>query len=344
MPREDTTATATTTAADAALLVDLALGHLASAALRTAVDHRIADHLADGPLHPGELARRTGTSGTHLGRVLRFLASRGVFREDHGGAFHLTPAAAQLRTGVPGSQHPGIVMITDDMYRRTSGGLTETVRTGEPSFPRFYGAPYFAYLESDDAAREVFDAGMAAFSAPADALVAEAYDFPATGTVVDVGGGRGGLLREILERHTGLHGVLFDRGATAGDHILDVPSVAGRWRVEAGDFFASVPTGGDLYVLKQILHDWDDADGLRILRSCRSAMGPGSRLLIIDPLIPPGNDPHPGKALDLAMMTLFDSAERTIEELDALLSRAGLRRTRIVATPSPTSIVEAVAA
>ncbi|MBB5120321.1 SAM-dependent methyltransferase [Streptomyces eurocidicus] len=336
--------TATTTAADAALLVDMALGHLASAALRTAVEYRVADHLADGPLHPEELARRTGTRGAHLCRVLRFLASRGVFREDDEGAFHLTPAAALLRTGVPGSQHPGIVMITDDMYRRTSGGLAETVRTGEPSFPRFYGAPYFAYLESDDAARKVFDAGMAAFSAPADALVAEVYDFPATGTVVDVGGGQGGLLRQILEHHPGLHGVLFDREVTAVDHTLDAPHLAGRWSVEAGDFFTSVPAGGDLYVLKQILHDWDDTDGLRILRSCRAAMTPGSRLLVIDPLIPPGNDPHPGKALDLAMMTLFESAERNIDELDALLSRAGLRRTRLVPTPSPTSIVEAVAA
>ncbi|MFE0046734.1 methyltransferase [Streptomyces albireticuli] len=335
--------TATTTAADAALLVDMALGHLASAALRTAVDLRIADHLADGPLHPDELGRRTGARGTHLGRVLTFLASRGVFREDHEGAFHLTPAAALLRTGVPGSQHPGIVMITDDMYRRTSGGLTETVRTGEPSFARFHGAPYFAYLESDAAAREVFDAGMAAFSAPADALVAEVYDFPATGTVVDVGGGRGGLLREILERHPGLHGVLFDRGVTTGDHILDAPHLAGRRRVEAGDFFDAVPAGGDLYVLKQILHDWDDTDASRILRSCRSAMAAGSRLLVIDALIPPGNDPHPGKALDLAMMTLFDSAERDLDALDALLSRAGLRRTRVVPTPSPATIVEAVA-
>ncbi|QZL09218.1 SAM-dependent methyltransferase (plasmid) [Streptomyces sp. BHT-5-2] len=330
--------------AGAAHLIEQALGHLYSAALRTAALHHIADHLAGGPRTATELARLTGTDRVFLRRCLRYLASRDVFSEDDHGAFHLTPAAQFLRTKVPGSLRDAVLMLTDDIFVRSSGALDDTIRTGAPGFPQVFGAPFFEYLQGDSRARQLFDAGMAAFSEPMDDLVAGAYPFPDQGTVVDVGGGRGGLLRQVLLRHPGLSGVLVDQAPALEDHVLDAPGLSGRWRAEPGDFFAAVPDGGDVYVLKHVLHDWDDEAAVRILSACRRGLAPGGRVLVVDSVPEPGNGPHPGKALDVAMMTLVTGRERGPRELDGLFSRAGLRRTRILSTPTFASIVEAVAA
>ncbi|MFF4694459.1 methyltransferase [Streptomyces chattanoogensis] len=343
-PTAPSGATDTEATADAAHLIEQSLGHLFSAALRTAAVLRLADHLASGPRSPAELARLTGTDAVSLRRALRYLATRKVFREDDDGAFHLTPAARLLRTDVPGSLHPAVMMLTDDLFVRSSSALDETIRTGEPAFPKVFGAPFFEYVTQEPATRALFDTGMAAFSEPMDDLIAGTYPFPRQGTVVDVGGGRGGLLRQVLLRHPGLSGVLFDQEPALREHALLKPELAGRWRAEPGDFFASVPEGGDIYILKHVLHDWDDDSAVRILRSCRRSLAPGGRVLVVDSVPAPGNAPHPGKALDLAMMTIVTGKERGPAELDALFTRAGLRRTRILPTPTFASIVEATAA
>ncbi|GGX39695.1 methyltransferase [Streptomyces noursei] len=330
--------------AGAAHLIEQSLGHLYSAALRTAALHHLADHLAGGPRTAAELARLTGTDAVFLRRCLRYLASREVFREDDNGAFHLTPTAQFLRAGVPGSLRDAVLMLTDEIFVRSSSAFDETIRTGAPGFPKVFGAPFFEYLQGAPKTRELFDSGMAAFSEPIDDLVASAYPFPERGTVVDVGGGRGGLLRHILLRHPGLSGVLLDQAAAVQDHVLDTAELSGRWRAEPGDFFTSVPDGGDVYVLKHVLHDWDDASAVRILTACRHGLAPGGKVLVVDSVPAPGNAPHPGKALDVAMMTLVTGKERGPKELDDLFSRAGLRRTRILPTPTFASIVEAVAA
>ncbi|MEU9123160.1 methyltransferase [Streptomyces sp. NPDC048506] len=223
----------------------------------------------------------------------------------------------------------------------TSSGLDETLRTGEPAFPGIFGAPFFTYVNRDAGARELFDTGMAAFSEPMDALIAGAYPFPRTGTVVDVGGGRGGLLRQVLLHHPDLSGVLFDQQPALREHVLLEPELAGRWRTAPGDFFTSVPAGGDVYVLKHVLHDWDDDHAVRILLSCRRALAPDGRVLVVDSVPSPGNETHPGKALDVAMMTIVTGRERGPAELDTLFARAGLLRTRILPTPTFASIVEA---
>ncbi|GHG53535.1 methyltransferase [Streptomyces griseocarneus] len=330
-------------AAAAAHLKELTLGHLYSAALRTAAELRIADRLADGPRTAADLARDAGADASALRRLLRYLASREVFREDDAGAFHLTPAAQPLRTDVPGSLHPAVMMFTDELFLRSSAGLGDTVRTGKPAFPAAFGAPFFEYLATDAAARETFDTGMAAFSGPGDAAVAAAYPFPAHGTVVDVGGGRGGLLREVLLRHPGLTGVLFDQEPALREPLVDTPGTAGRWRTQPGDFLASVPDGGDYYLVKHVLPDWDDDNAVRILASCRRAMAPGGRVLVVDAVPPRGNAPHPGKAVDVMMMAALGGKGRDPQELDALFARAGLRRTRILPTDGFVSVVEAVA-
>ncbi|KIZ19055.1 methyltransferase [Streptomyces natalensis] len=327
----------------AAHLMEQALGHLFSAALRTAAQYRIADHLAEGPRTVEQLAVATDTHAPHLRRVLRYLATRGIFREDASGAFHLTPAARVLRTGIPDSLHPAVMLVTDELFRRTAEGMPEAVREGGAAFERLVGAPLFAHLAADPQRRALFDTGMASLSGPVDEAVAAAYPFPQTGTVVDVGGGRGGLLRAALRRHPQLTGVLFDQPPPLARHLLDGDELKGRWRTEEGDFFVSVPGGGDVYVLKHVLHDWPDGDCRRILRTCHGAMARGSRLLVVDSVLPPGNAPHFGKTMDVAMMALLDGRERTAEEFATLLSDGGFRLTRVLPTAAFPSIVEAVA-
>ncbi|MCC3766221.1 methyltransferase [Streptomyces sp. UNOC14_S4] len=332
-------------------LMEEAFGFFHSAALRTAASLRLADRLADGPRTVADLAADTGTDGAALHRLLRLLASRGVFQEvqevqevqeGDADAFGLTPAAYALRTDVPGSLHSAVLLLTDDMFTCSSADLTETVRTGESAFPRVFGTPFFQHLEADSAAREVFDAGMAAFSGRLDDVVAAAYPFPDRGTVVDVGGGRGGLLRSVLLRHPGLSGVLFDRAAAVREPLLATRELTGRWRAEPGDFFAAVPEG-DIHLLKHVLPDWSDEDCVRILRSCRRALAPGGRVLVVDAVPPPGNAPHPGKDLDLMMLTALGGSSRGPAELDALFARSGLRRVRTLPTSGFASIVEAAA-
>ncbi|MEU9122882.1 methyltransferase [Streptomyces sp. NPDC048506] len=324
-------------------VMDQALGHVFTAALRTAAHYRIADRLAEGPRTVEQLAAATDTHAPHLRRVLRYLATRGIFREDAAGAYQLTPAARPLRTDVPDSLHAAVLMMTDELFLRTSAAMPEAVRHGGASFERIFGTPLFTHLLTDPAARQLFDDGMASLSAPVDEAVADIYPFPETGTVVDVGGGRGGLLRAALRRRPQLTGVLFDQAPPLAHHLLDGDELKGRWRTQEGDFFTSVPEGGDVYVLKHVLHDWPDEACRRILRTCRAAMTAGSRLLVIESVLPPGNAPHFGKTLDVAMMAVVDGQERTADEFATLLSAGGFRLTRVLPTPAFPSVVEAVA-
>jgi hypothetical protein len=320
------------------------LGYLYPAALRVAVRLSLAEALADGPLTPQELASRTGASADHLRRVVRLLATRGVFREGEDGAVHLTPAANLLRPDGPVSVRTMVLLLTDEMYWLSTGRLEQTVRTGETVFNQIFGAPLFDYLLRNEEAGRVFHTGIADLSTIEQEPIAAAYGFPATGTVVDIGGGPGGLLQSVLRRNPGLRGVLFDQDSVLKEHRIDDPVVAGRWETAAGDFFTAVPPGGDIYMLKRVLHDWDDEHSIRILRSCREAMPAHARMLVIDAVVPPGNEPHASKVYDVAMMTIFDGKERTAEEFDVLFAAAGLKAVRVIPTPGTLSIIEAVPA
>lgn len=320
------------------------LGYLYPAALRVAVRIGVADELAKGPRTPQELAEVCGVQAAHLKRVLRYLATRGVFREDAAGAFHLTPAAGLLRKDSPVPIRSTVLLLTDDMYWLSTNRLEDTVRTGNTMFNEVFGAPLFDYLDRNEEAADTFHIGIADLSEMEQGAIAASYTFPETGTVIDVAGGPGGLLRTVLSRNPGLRGVLFDQESVLKDHRLDDPAVAGRWDTASGDFFTAVPGGGDIYVLKRVLHDWDDESSVRILRSCREAMPDHARVLVIDAVVPPGNDPHPSKLYDVAMMTIFDGKERTIEEFEELLAAAGLKPNQVIATPGTLSIIEAIAA
>jgi hypothetical protein len=321
-----------------------ALGYLYPAALRVAASADIAGHLADGPATPAELARRTGMHADHLRRVLRFLATREVFREDEEGRFHLTTAANVLRADFPVSLRNLVLLFTGDTYWQPAGRLDETVRRGNSVYDRIFGAQIFDHLPTDAERTRLFTDAMADMSVLEHDGMAESYQFPETGTVVDVAGGLGGMLRAVLTRNPGLHGVLVDRAEVLARHRLADPDLAGRWETAEGDFFRKVPAGGDVYLLKRIIHDKSDEDAVRILRCVREAMPDSARLLIIDIVAPPGGVRHPSTISDMLMMAVFEGRERTEEQLAALLSTAGLKISRVLPTPSAMSVTEAVVA
>jgi hypothetical protein len=332
-------------ASDAAAAGSVLLGELhgvfRAGALRAVAVHRIADHLAEGALHPEELGRRSGMHGPSLRRVLRLLASRGIFREDEQGRFHLTSAAELLRAEAPGSQLDLVLLLTDGLFWNSTARLDEVIRSGKPVFEAIFGSPFFEYLAERPEAQMLFDRGMASLATVNDSVIAEAYGFSGGTVIADIGGGRGGLLRSVLERHSTLRGILFDKEQVVKEHVLDTSALAGRWRIESGDFFVSVPAGATFYILKQILHDWSDDDCLRILRSCQRAMNADSRLLVVDTVLPSGNDPHPAKAVDIIMMSMLGGKERSAAEFTELLAEAGFTVIRVLATQSSTSIIEA---
>ena len=324
-------------------LMDHAMGYLFPAALRVAAALGAADHLVRGPSPVAELAGAVGADPLNLHRTLRLPATRGIFVEDGAGRFALTPTAELLRSDVPSSFRSAILMLTDRTFRQPAGELDEAVRTGTSPFERLFGMPFFDHFARDPDTAAVFHVGMASMSDPENPLVARACDFPSQAVVVDVGSGHGGLLLAVLRAHPGLRGVLFDRPHVLEGHRLGELGADHRWESAAGDFFAEAPPG-DVYLLKRILHDWDDERCVRVLRHCRRAAREHGRVLVVDAVVPPGNDPDPGKVIDLLMMSSMPGRERTRAEFDGLFARAGLRLTRVIPTDTRLSIVEGVVA
>jgi SAM-dependent methyltransferase len=323
-----------------AFLVDQALGYVFPAALRAVSVIGVADRLADGPLPVAELAERVGVDEGNLLRVLRVLATRGVFEELADGRFGLTELGQPLRSDAPLPAGPAILMLTDRSLWLPTGELERCLQQGGPIFDELFGMSFFEYFAQEERTATAFHNGMAAFSDQENEPIAAAYDFPEAGIVVDVGGGQGGFLAEVLRRRPGLQGVLFDAPHVVTTHRLDVKETEGRWEVVPGDFFTEAPTA-DIHMLKRILHDWDDERCVAILRTCRRALAPGGRILVIDAVIPRGNDPHQAKALDVMLMAAFPGRERTQADFERLFAAAGLRMSRIVPTGTVVSYVEA---
>jgi hypothetical protein len=316
-----------------------------SQALYVAAKLGIADLLQEGPQSCTRLAETTQTHAETLYRVLRALASVGVFVEDEEGRFSLTPLAEPLRTEAPGSLRAFAIMLGEPEHWRAWEGVLHSVRTGQPAFDHVFGIPLFQYFPAHPEAARVFDDAMTSRSAQENTAIIAAYDFTAAHTVVDVGGGQGSLLAAILDVHPNSCGVLFDL-----PHVLapvrtriERAGQAARWVFVAGDFFAAVPTGGDLYLLKKVIHDWDDERAQQILMNCHTAMSGTGRLLLIEPVIPPGNAPSFNKLLDLLMLVWnAGGRERTEHEHQGLLASAGFRLSRVISTRAGVSIIEAV--
>ena len=330
-------------ASPAEVIMGIALGYLVSRSLHVATDLGIADLLKDGPKSIEDLASATGAHRQSLYRLLRTLAAHGVFAEDGRGRFVMTPAAALLQQGV---MRDGVLLcgeVTGDgSWWNAVGALRHSVITGEPAFHRQHGMGFFDYVGIHPECGAWFDRGLANFAAAENPAIAGAYDYSRFDHIIDIGGGQGGLLAEILKRHPSVRGTLFDLPEVVRNPAyLSKEAFHERWATGGGDFFQSVPTGGDAYVLKRILHDWSDEQCVRILRCCREAMGEHARLLVVDVVVPAGNAPHPGKVMDILMIVIAEGRERTEQEFRVLFGKAGLKLTTITMTPSTLGIVEA---
>jgi len=321
----------------------MATGAWATQMLYVVAELNLADALATGDRNVEDLAQTCGADAEALFRLLRGLASLGVFSESRPRHFGLTPLADLLRSDHPQSPRQFVRLMGDEHYLSWNA-LLHSVRTGENAFRHLHGTSVFAWYQENPVRGEIFDQAMGDFSKPAIAALLEAFSFAEVNHLVDVGGGRGELLKAVLGAHPHLRGTLFDLPWVV-EPVAVPDALRGRLTVSGGDFFNAVPTGADAYLLKHILHDWEDLSCLRILQAIRTAMAPGGRVLIVEQVLPPGNDPFPGKLLDLNMLVMTEGGlERTPAEYALLLSKAGLELSRIIATSAPVSVVEAVVA
>jgi hypothetical protein len=320
----------------------LLFGYRVSQAIGVAAALGIADVLSSGTHSAEELARATGANAPSLSRVLRLLASEGVFAETEDGRFALTPMAEALRSDVPGSLRPLAVFNSGEPYWRSWAHLAHAVRTGQPAFEHVHGMDFFSYYRQHPEEWALFDQMMAAQTAAVTRTVAAAYDFSRVRTVVDVGGGNGTLVLGLLAAHPHLHGVVFDQPAVAAraEEAIAAAGLADRCQAVGGDFFVAVPEGGEAYLLKYILHDWDDERSIAILRACRQAMPADGRLLVIELLIPPGNNPSYAKSQDVNMLTNLGGRERTVEEYGTLFTAAGFALTETIPIQGELHLIE----
>ena len=322
----------------------LTTGFMVSAALGVVAQLGVADHLADGPRSTADLAARTGANEDALYRVLRALATTGIFTETSSRTFALTPSGALLRSNVPGSVKDMVLWLCDSFHFRVYAEMAHSVRTGETLGDKLLGMPVFEYLQQNPELAARFNNAMTNFSAGIAPAVLEAYDFGGIGVLVDVAGGHGMLLASVLRKYPSMRGILFDvEHVIAGANAPEALGVADRCDKVSGDFFKAVPRGGDAYVLKSIIHDWDDEKAGAILRNTRDALEgkPNGKVLLVEAVIKPGNEPDLSKLGDLEMLLLPGGRERTEAEFAALFARNGFQLTRVVPTHAPLWVVEA---
>lgn len=322
-------------------LSTLAIGGWITQAIHVAAELGIADLLANGPQTPEHLAARARANSDGLHRVLRALATLGVFKEDAEGRFSLTPLAESLRSDTPMSLRSFAIMAGSEFYQ-SWGSLLHSVRTGEPGFQQQFGVPFFQYMTEHPDRHAIYDDAMMVHGIAETEPMLNAYDFSGFRILADLGGGNGRMLAAILNRYPAIEGILFDLPTVAerSRKTLGESGLSARCRFVGGDFFSSVPPA-DAYVMRHILHDWDDAAAISILRNCRKAMNPEGRILVVETVLPPLNAPCFGKWLDL-MMLIVGGRERTGRQYRHLFSQAGLQLSRIIPTAHEVSIIEVV--
>jgi hypothetical protein len=328
-----------------AVMSRLLTGYWIAQALHVAAQLGIADLLKDGPKSVSHLAEATGTHARSLHRLLRALASEGVFAEDEQGRFGLTPLAECLRNDVPNSQRSMAIMNGEEHYR-CWGELLYCVQTGRTAFEKLYGQPIFQYLASHPRQARIFDEGMVGVHGAETKAMLDAYDFGGIGTLVDIGGGNGSLLLAALQRYRSLRGIVFDRPDVIERARANIKAAGleSRCTLVGGSFFEAVPSGGDVYLMRHIIHDWTDEQNRTILRNCRKIVPPSGKLLLIESVIPTGNEPCFAKLLDLTMLVIPGGMERTEAEYRELLASAGFRLARVVPTSAHVDVIECVPA
>jgi hypothetical protein len=332
------------TSADRAF--QLVSGFRVSQMIRAACELRIPDTLSDGPRSAADLAEVTATQEPMLRRLLRALSAVGVLTEDEDGRFGPTPISEQL-TDRPGTMRGWAVMLPRESYQAW-GALMHPLTTGEPAYDQVFGESRFDALSHDPEASAMFNMAMQRWTEQVAGVVASTYDFGAVESVIDIGGGTGALLAGILGAHPHLRGAVFDlpAGVGAADAYLGEHGLRDRVRIETGSFFESVPSGFDLYVLKSIVHDWDDEHAIDILRTCRAAMGESARLLLVERVSPArataSIEAQRILLSDMQMMVMLGGRERTVDEYASLLAAAGLTLTSVTPTSTEVDVIEAV--
>jgi hypothetical protein len=304
----------------------------------------IADLLGERALSGEELASTANVDPRALYRLLRTLSMADVVSESHDHRFTLGPLGEALRNDVPGSMRAWAIFSGEPFYLQAWEQIVHSIQTGRPAWDHVHKASVFEYIGKHPEAAQIFDQAMTSLSAAEAPAILDAYDFSSVRKLADIGGGQGLLLRTILKSSPKTTGVLFDR-PDAVDGVeaqLRKDGLAERCEVVAGDFFPAVPVGADAYLLKYVIHDWDDERSLAILKNCRRAMTNEARLLLVETIVPKPGEPHFAKLQDLEMMVVAGSQERTVDEYSRLLGQAGFRLARVVPTTEPASILEAV--
>lgn len=328
------------------VLTQMITGSLGSQAVYVAAKLGIADLLTGGAKSTSELAAATETDAPSLYRVLRALAAQGIFTETQDRVFALTPTAELLRSDSPRSLRDLAIFMGEDWHWQVWGRTLYSVRTGKAAWAEVHGKEVFPYFEANPEAAKIFNRAMTSLSNLAIQAVVEGYDFSSLETIVDIAGGHGRLLTTILAANPSLRGVLFDlpHVIEGAKESVQGTTASARCEFAGGDFFASVPANADAYIMKHIIHDWDDERALKILTNIRSVMKSNGRVLLVESVITPANEADFGKLLDIEMLVSPGGKERTAEEYRELFAGAGLRLTRIVPTKSPYSVIEGVAA
>jgi hypothetical protein len=344
------TATPNTAPEGPELLLGWLRGSTATWLLETVTRMNLAAVIGDRVADMTELARYYGIPPERMRRLMRAVTDLGLCAEHRPGGYALTALGGLLHPDRPGSLHHLVRLYTDPVTQRSWSSLEASLRTGRAGFVEAYGMPIFDYLADRPTLATTYHSAMSVLTARVATVAAEHIDFGRFGTVTDVGGGNGTLLREILTRHPGVRGVLVDNAEVVvqAAEQLATAGIADRCRVVAGDFFDGVPAGSDLYLLEWILHDWDDDRATMILRRCREAMPARGRLMVIERVLPvttaPGVPKDPTLS-DLHMLALYGGQVRTLTEFEALFRRAGLRFAAVRPLPGvdQVSVVEASA-
>ena len=324
-------------------IIEWSSGHIRARAIHTAATLCIADLIAEGISSAQELAEKLSVHPEALTRLMRLLASYGIFKEEKSGHFALTDLAQPLLSNDPASLRAWLAYHDGDSYRWNAyGAMASSIKTGKPAFDELYGASYFDFIHQEPLMAKQFDEGMKNLSLEEEALIARSYDFSRYKSILDIGGGLGGQLYEILLINEKLQATLYELPNVIDLAQNTVPKNISQERVSfiKGSFFEAVPSGAELYLLKRVLHDWDDDAAVTILKQCAQAMAPESRLLIIEAIVKDKNERDFVKDIDVAMLVLFGGKERTAEEWSCLLNKAGLSICATIATKSMLSLLE----
>ncbi len=321
-----------------ALLAQMTFGFIISQAISVAAKLGIADVISNDPQTVGDLATATATDQSSLYRLLRTLMSVGIFQKDLDGRYSNTAMSEFLRADHPESLRGIAHLLCDREHWHTHGNMMQSVKTGENGFTYTFGQPFFEYASTRPALGLIFDEGMTSFTRGIANAVTAAYDFSGAQTIADIGGGHGILLSTILQANERANGILFDQ-----PQVVEGAKTSDRIKISGGDFFAEIPVAADVYLMKHIIHDWNDEQSKTILTNLAKAAATGVKLLLIESVVEEDDAmPSMSKVMDLNMLVCTGGKERTAEEYAALLEETGFKLTNIYPTASPVQIVEAV--